>query len=173
MKSTNTTSVLNSLGEDSEFRPMRRFKQQLPDEECKAILERGYRGFLAVNGEGGFPYTIPMNFLYHENHIYFHSAVSGHKIDVIKTNPKACFTIIDEPVKEENDWWYHVRSVVCFGSVSIVNCEEMRMLRLRQFGEKYFPVGYDINAELLHNAPHTVLLDFSIEHMTGKQVKEN
>ena len=161
------------MGEDTKFRTMRRFKQQLTDTECKAILEGGYRGFLAVNGEEGFPYAIPMNFLYYDNHIYFHSAVSGHKIDAIIKNSKACFTIIDEPIKEKNDWWFHVRSVVCFGTVSIVNKEEERMIRLRQFGEKYFPEGYDINAELQHNAARTALLDFSIEHMTGKQVKEN
>ena len=38
-----------------EFRPMRRFKQQLPDEECVAILNEAYRGFLSVVGDGGCP----------------------------------------------------------------------------------------------------------------------
>lgn len=38
-----------------EFRPMRRFKQQLPDQECKAILKDAYRGFLSVVGDGGYP----------------------------------------------------------------------------------------------------------------------
>ena len=44
---------------------------------------------------------------------------------------------------------------------------------LRQFGGKYFPNGYDINKELVQNGPHTAVLDFYIEHMTGKKVKEN
>ncbi|MBQ3732906.1 MAG: hypothetical protein II859_02985 [Bacteroidales bacterium] len=38
-----------------EFRPMRRFKQQLLDEECVAILNEAYRGFLSVVGDGGYP----------------------------------------------------------------------------------------------------------------------
>ena len=39
---------------------------------------------------------------------------NGHKIDAVRSSPEACFTVIDEPVKEENNWWFHVRSVICF-----------------------------------------------------------
>ena len=55
-------------------------------------------------------------YLLKRGHIYFHSALEGHKIDAVRSSPEACFTVIDEPVKEENDWWFHVRSVICFGN---------------------------------------------------------
>lgn len=152
---------------------MRRFKQQLPQDECCDILKRSYRGYLSVNGDDGYPYTIPVNFIYIDNHIYFHSALSGHKIDAINKSPKACFTVIDEPVKEKDDWWYHVRSVISFGKIQIVDNEEDRMKYLRLFGEKYFPDNYDLEKELLQSGPHAAVLDFTIEHITGKQVKEN
>lgn len=155
------------------FRPMRRFKQQLTREECEAILKKAYRGFLSVNGDNGYPYTIPINFIYSNNHIYFHSAVKGHKIDSINRLSKACFTVINEPVKEDNDWWFHVSSVICFGQIVTVENNDERMNILRQFGGKYFPDGYDINKELAQNGPHTAVLDFSIEYITGKHVKEN
>ena len=161
------------MEKNTNFRPMRRFKQQLPMEECAAILQKAYRGFLSINGDDGYPYTIPMNFLYTDNHIYFHSAIRGHKIDAINRSPKACFTVIDEPVKEENDWWYHVQSVICFGQIHIIDNEDERIQRLRQFGKKYFPDNYDIHKELKQNAPHATVLDFCIEHITGKRVKEN
>lgn len=155
------------------FRPMRRFKQQLTAEECEEILRKGYRGFLSVNGDNGYPYTVPVNFIYLNNHIYFHSAVKGHKIDAINQSSKACFTTINEPVKEENDWWFHVCSVICFGQIKTVENNNERMDILRQFGCKYFPEGYDIDKELVQNGPHTAVLDFHIEHITGKRVKEN
>ena len=158
---------------DATFRPMRRFKQQLTAQECETILKDAYRGFLSVNGEGGYPYTIPINFLYKDNRIYFHSALQGHKIDAIKQSAKACFTVINNPVKQENDWWYHVSSVVCFGQVSIVEDQEERMEILKSFGKKYFPEGYDMEKDLKMNAHRAAVLCFSIEHMTGKRVKEN
>ena len=152
---------------------MRRFKQQLSQEECESILAKVYRGFLSVNGEMGYPYTVPMNFVYENGHIYFHSALEGHKIDSIRLSPNACFTVIDEPVKEENDWWFHVKSVICFGKVSIIGNEAERVKRLRQLGKKYFPDGYNIDAELINNGPRVAVLDLKIDYFTGKRVKEN
>ena len=157
---------------NATFRPMRRFKQQLTLQECETILQGAYRGFLSVNGENGYPYTIPMNFLYRENRIYFHSALQGHKIDAIMHSPKACFTLINDPVKQENDWWYHVSSVVCFGQVSIIENQEERMAILRNLGQKYFPEGYDMQKDLDTNAHRAAVLCLDIEHMTGKRVKE-
>lgn len=154
------------------FRPMRRYTQQLAVEECERILKKSYRGFLSVNGDNGYPYTIPVNFIWLNGHIYFHSAKEGHKIDAIEQSPKACFTVINEPVKEENDWWFHVSSVICFGEIKIIRDESRRMDILRQFGGKYFPDNYDIDGELTKHGPHTAVLDFTIGHMTGKQVKE-
>ena len=112
-------------------------------------------------------------YLLKRGHIYFHSALEGHKIDAVRSSPEACFTVIDEPVKEENDWWFHVRSVICFGKVSIVENQDERTARLRQLGQKYFPEGYDLDADLMKNGPRVVVLDFRIEHITGKKVKEN
>ena len=152
---------------------MRRFKQQLTLQECETILQGAYRGFLSVNGENGYPYTIPMNFLYNDNRIYFHSTLQGHKIDAIKQSPKACFTVINEPVQQENDWWYHVSSVVCFGQVSIIENQEERMEILKSLGQKYFPEGYDMQKDVATNAHRAAVLCFAVEHMTGKRVKEN
>ena len=156
-----------------EFRPMRRFKQQLPDEECEAILKEAYRGFLSVVGDGGYPYTIPINFVYADGHIYFHCALEGHKMDALKTCDKACFTVIDQPVQESGDWWYHVRSVVCFGRISFVKDAEEHLSKLRLIGSKYFPEGYDMEGDIKKNGPRAAILDMRIEHMAGKRVKEN
>ena len=151
---------------------MRRFKQQLSEQECLGILTGAYRGTLAVVGDGGYPYALPVNFLYADGHIWFHCALEGHKIDAIKACDKACFTVIDEPVKEEGDWWYHVRSVICFGRLRVVSDDGIRLARLRQLGTKYFPQGYDIEGDMVKNGPRAAVLDFEIEHMSGKRVKE-
>ncbi len=44
------------------FRPMRRFKQQVSQEKCVEILKNECRGVLAVLGDDGYPYTIPLDF---------------------------------------------------------------------------------------------------------------
>lgn len=151
---------------------MRRFRQALPEQECREILAGAYRGTLSVIGDGGYPYALPVNFLYADGHIWFHSALEGHKMDALKTCDKACFTVIDEPVKEADDWWYHVRSVICFGRIWVVTDDAERLARLRQLGAKYFPEGYDIDSDLVKNGPRAAILDFEVDHMSGKRVKE-
>ena len=156
----------------TDFRPMRRFKQALPDEECFRILKHAYRGFLSVNGDGGYPYTVPINFVFEDGKLYFHCAKEGHKLDALRACDKACFTVLDEPEKEPGDWWYHVKSVICFGHVGIVADDRERMDRLRTLAGKYFPAGYDTEADILRNGPKAEILAFTIEHISGKAVRE-
>ena len=154
------------------FRPMRRFKQQITDDECVAILRSAYRGTLAVIGDGGYPYALPINFVYHEGKIYFHCAMSGHKLDAVRQCEKASFCVISEPCKEEDSWWYHVTSVICFGKICEINDPEQKDRLLRTLGTKYFPEGYDIDADMRKNSSQAIVLEFSIDHMTGKKVRE-
>jgi len=68
------------------FREMRRFKQQLPQEECVEILGSMPRGILSVQGDDGYPYGVPMDFVYdaESGNLFFHAALAGHKADAVK-----------------------------------------------------------------------------------------
>lgn len=46
------------------FRPMRRKERAISDEEAKKLLLLGRRGVLAINGDDGYPYAIPVNYFY-------------------------------------------------------------------------------------------------------------
>ena len=60
-----------------EFRAMRRFKQQLSEDECVEILKSAPRGVIAMNGENGYPYAVTINQYFDETDgkIYFHGAL--------------------------------------------------------------------------------------------------
>ena len=65
------------------FGEMRRKKQALPLETCEKILERGNSGVLALEGEEGYPYAVPLSYFYEKQKIFFHrtcpSRFSGGK----------------------------------------------------------------------------------------------
>ena len=70
------------------FPAMRRAKQALSPQECQAILERGRTCILAVSGAEGYPYAVPLNYVYQDGKLYFHCAKQGQKLDAIRQNPK-------------------------------------------------------------------------------------
>ena len=78
------------------FRKMRRFNQQISLSESIEILEKGKTGVLAVLGDNGYPYTIPLNYVYSDNKIYFHCAKTGHKISALQNCDKVSFCVVDK-----------------------------------------------------------------------------
>ena len=102
------------------FREMRRFKQLLPNEESVRILENATSGVLAVLGDGGYPYTVPMSYIYSNNKLYFHCAKTGHKLDAIAACPKASFCVVETDRIVPEEYTTYFRSVVAFGRARIL-----------------------------------------------------
>ena len=78
------------------FREMRRKRQLLPPEESLAILERMTGGTLALHGDNGYPYAVPVSYVYADGKMYFHSAVQGHKMDAIRQHPEVSFCVLEQ-----------------------------------------------------------------------------
>ena len=154
------------------MRKMRRFKQLLPEEECRRILKSAKRGVLALLGDEDYPYALPINFVYDGGKIYFHSAVEGHKIDSVNNHPKASFCVLDKPIKEENEWWYNIKSVIAFGTMRIITDENLRIEKLELLGKKYFPSEDMVYEDIAKNASRASVLELNIEHLSGKTVRE-
>ena len=155
------------------FRKMRRFKQQLSEEECLEILRTAKRGVLAVLGDEGYPYAVPLDFVYEDGKIYFHCAKEGHKLDAILREPKCSFCVLSEGVPEPDSWWFHFSSVISFGKIAIMEDPEAIREKLILLGRKYMPTEEEIQTDILKNGPRANVLELTIEHMTGKRVKEN
>ena len=155
------------------FRAMRRSKQQLSDEEAVEILEHGKTGVLAVAGDEGYPYTVPINYVYADGKIYMHSAKAGHKVDAIEANDKASFCVIDRDDVVPSDYSTLFRSVVAFGRIRIMDEESAKIAAIRLLGDKYNP-GQDeaLEAEIARAYSRMHMIELEIEHLTGKQAKE-
>lgn len=156
----------------TEFRPLRRIKQTASQEECIALLGSAPRGVLAVHGENGYPYGLPVNYVFMDGRIYFHCAKEGHKVDALRADDRVSFTILSEPVKNEGEWWYCFTSVIVFGRICEVTDLDKADKVLRALGTKYFPEGYDMETDIIRNGPHALILELTIDHVSGKHVRE-
>lgn len=119
------------------FREMRRNKQTLSREESIAVLNRGTSGVLAVSGDDGYPYAVPLSYAYHGSRLYFHCAKSGHKLDAIARNQKASFCVIDQDNVVPHEYTTYFRSVIVFGTARIVEDEAEKKRALEILAAKY------------------------------------
>ena len=154
------------------FRPMRRIKQQLSEEEALELLKNAKRGVLSVIGDDGWPYGVYLNPHYENGKIYFHSARVGHKIDALRNDVRASFTIIDEGIKDEGGWAYTFKSVVVFGKVEFVENQNETIEICRRLARRFNPSEADIEDEIRRAASHVQVFALVPEHITGKRVHE-
>jgi nitroimidazol reductase NimA-like FMN-containing flavoprotein (pyridoxamine 5'-phosphate oxidase superfamily) len=156
------------------FREMRRSRQQLSEKESMEILENGTAGVLALSGDEDYPYAVPISYVYCGSRLYFHSAVSGHKIDAVQKSNKASFCVIsqDHIVPEEYTSYY--KSVIAFGRIRLLTEESEKRAAAELLAKKYHPADTPAgrSATIGQAWPRMALLELRIEHLTGKAARE-
>lgn len=151
------------------FRKMKDVGVPLSREETIQIFETQKHGTLAVNGDNGYPYAVPISFVYSNDTIIFHSSITGHKLDAIKNDAKASFCVIgqDNIVPGEFNTLY--RSAIAFGKARILENDGEKREALREVLKKYsseFMKSGEKYIDAEWNNVAVIIID--IEHMTGK-----
>ena len=157
----------------SDFREMRRKRQQLSEEESIGILQKATAGTLALLGDNGYPYAVPISYVYADGKLYFHSALSGHKVDAIRNCDKASFCVIDKDDVQPEKYTTYFRSVIAFGRIHIIEDAQEKLETARLLGDRYNPNQEEaLQKELEKGLSRMVMIRFDIEHLTGKEAIE-
>ena len=157
----------------SEFREMRRKRQQLSEEESIGILQKATAGTLALLGDDDFPYAVPISYVYHEGKLYFHSTLAGHKVDAIRKCDKASFCVIEQDDVQPKKYTTFYRSVIAFGRIHIIEVEQEKLETARMLGNRYNPNDEEsLQKELESGFSRMLMIRFNIEHLTGKEAIE-
>ena len=156
------------------FRPIRKKKNALSTDAAKHLLHSSRRGVLAVNGDDGYPYAVPINYFYDEpaGKIYFHGARAGHKAEALKACDKVCFTVYGNESIREEAWAPFMQSAVVFGRCRPIEDREEATVQLRRFAMKYYPDAAAVEAEIAADGKAAQVYAIEIEHLSGKEVQE-
>lgn len=158
------------------FRTMRRKKQALTEARCEEALRQGEYGVLAVQGDDGYPYAVPLNYVYTDGKLYFHCAREGHKIDAICKDDRASFCVVvkDDIIAEKFTTGFE--SIIVFGRMRVVEDADEAKKALEALVERLTP---DVGSASKHaeldrcwKAPAVVMLCLEPEYISGKQAKE-
>ena len=157
------------------FREMRRFKQQITEEECIRILKEQPRGVLSMLGDDDYPYGIPLDHWYCDGKLFFHCAKTGHKLDAVRKHDKVSYCVMDEGFRKEGDWALNINSVVVFGKIRVVDDTEadLKVKIATGLCKKFTDDEAFLQKELTNALPRAAFLELTPEHMTGKLVNES
>lgn len=151
------------------FREMRRKRQLLPTKESVAILEKMTNGTLALHGDDGYPYAVPVSYVYADGKIYFHSAMEGHKVDAILRNDKVSFCVVERDEIKPAEFTTYFRSVIAFGKARVLEDEDEKLSALRLLADKYSHGEAGMEAEIAKGFNHLLMVEITVEHLTGKE----
>lgn len=156
------------------FQTMRRKRQELSREDTAAILERRASGVLALAEEGGFPYAVPLSYVYTGDKLYFHCAKSGHKLELIRQNLKASFCVVDQDQIVPEEYTTYFRSAIVFWELRVMEDGPEKRAAIEALAAKYDPEGPadGRQKEIDREWGALCVLEMKISHMTGKEAIE-
>lgn len=156
------------------FREMRRKSKEIDINSAKELLKNCHRGVIAVNGDDGYPYAVPINYLYDSknNKIYFHGARAGHKFDSIKKCNKVCFTVYGNETVKDEKWAPYLQSAVVFGRCRLTENNAQSTQILKNLAMKYYPSEQIADEEIEKSGKAVQMFEIEIEHLSGKEIQE-
>ena len=153
------------------FRESRKPEKTLSESEMKEILTTAEYGVLSTVGEDGYPYGIPVNFVYDGENLYFHGAKEGHKVDNLRFSNKVAFTVVVDTQVLPKEFNTKFRSVIVFGKAMIATDEERSKvfeLILEKYAQTNIENGHKYVAHSGHEAD---IYKIQIEHAPAKGKK--
>ena len=154
------------------FREMRRKDRELSQAEAIEILEKGDYGVLATIGENGYPYGIPLNYVFARGRIYFHCAEEGHKTDNIAYDNRVSFTVVTKHDPIPHKFSTAFESAVVFGTAMQVKDKDEKRYALVEMIKKFSNDFMEKGIKYINSAiDKTAVFSIEIEKISGKRRK--
>lgn len=150
---------------------MRRKEKEITDKkEIEQIFKKALVCRLGLV-DGKKPYIVPLNFGYEKDILYFHSALVGRKIDVLKRNSNICFEI-DIPGKTISsdkacNWSMVFLSIIGEGRVLFIDNESEKIKALNIIMSHYSDKDeWDFNKKMMEK---TLVFKVEIDNVSAKR----
>ena len=151
---------------------MRSKANMLTNEEVENILKTSPNGTLALYGENGYPYSVPVNFVYSDGKIYFHNnrfTAIHLGVDCMKKDPHVSFSVIGKDDIAKENFTTLFSSVIAFGTIRVIDTMEEKIPVLEAMVGKYSAEFMESGKELIRKGCGSVAYELTIDHITGKK----
>ena len=150
------------------MKAVRRSDREITIQEAIELLDVAEYGIMSTVGKDGQPYGLPLSYVYKNDCIYFHCAVSGHKLENIVHNSKVSFCVIGRTKVLPDKFGTEYESAMIFGAASEVHGAE-RHDALLWLLEKYCPGFIEEGNKYIEQKDQiTRVFKIEIDRISGK-----
>lgn len=149
---------------------MRRDEREITDPaQIDAILQQGRVMYIAL-AANDIPFLVPVFYVWNGASLWFHSARSGSKIDIMRKNSRVCFAvsnfdgIIDDPLACNYEARH--RTVIGLGKTHFVDDDAEKITMLHQLMARFSDKTFTFPAA---NVKATQVVRIDIDSLKGKQ----
>jgi hypothetical protein len=149
---------------------MQRKDREITDREAMEVILTSAVVCRIGLADGSEPYVVPVCFAYRDNAIYFHSALGGKKMEMLRKNPRCCVEVDHStgPIRDENPctWAMRYRSVICTGTAKILTVYEEKREAMNAILRHYGSPDHPFTEKELEKV---CLVRITLDGMTAKQ----
>jgi nitroimidazol reductase NimA-like FMN-containing flavoprotein (pyridoxamine 5'-phosphate oxidase superfamily) len=146
----------------------------MSSERVQEVLARAYAGRLGTVGPDGWPYVVPLLYVWVDGEIWVHNtSAPGHLRASVDHEPRVCFEV-DEPGEVfaygrfECDTSIAYRSVVAFGRIRIVDDRARKAAFFEALMAKYGRPDWNRPPAFFPRLDQVTVYAIAVERVTGK-----
>ena len=149
---------------------MRRQDRLMNPEDTLKVLQEGEYGLLATVDQEMQPYGVPVNYVYLDGNIYFHSTnAGGQKYTNLLKNDKVCFTVVGMTKVLPEQFGTLYESAIVYGTAELIEDEGERMKAFREFVNKYSADFQDAGEKYIKaDGKKAMIVKINVAEITGK-----
>jgi uncharacterized protein len=136
------------------------------------VIDRSQYGVVAMTGEEGAPYCLPLSMVRLGENLYFHCALEGTKLDLLRRDGRVCVSFVAANQGAEDKFTTYYQSANVRGTAAEVEDEAEKILALRALCEKLTPrnmTGDNFDRAIAKSLAVTGVWRIAMEEITGKE----
>lgn len=151
---------------------MRRTDREKDRAFALEVIDQCAYGTVAFTTDTAEPYCIPLSLVRIEDNLYFHCALKGTKMDLLRRDARVCISFVSHNLAAADQFTTYFKSAVVKGRAVEVTAQEEKIQALRALCQKLTPsnmVGDNFERAISKSLGVTAVWRISMEEITGKE----
>ena len=151
---------------------MRRQDREMDREFALMVVDTCEYAVLSMVSSEGEPYCVPITIVRQGDHVYFHCAKAGEKIDCLRSHPQVCMACVGQTHRLTDRFTTEFESAILRGVAQEVTEDGEKVEALRLLCQRHTPTNmHAFDQAIERSLSRTAIWRIAMREITGKRKK--